>query len=40
MNQAENIQACVFKIKCKMLKKPEVLEKNKYHIRVQHPQIY
>ena len=23
-----------------MLKKPDVLEKNKFHIRVQHPQIY
>ena len=24
----------------KMLKKPDVLEKIRYHIRVQHPQIY
>ena len=39
-NQAEKIQACVFKLKCKMLKKSDMLEKNKFYIRVQHPQIY
>ena len=36
----ENSGLCLFKLKCKMLKKSDVLEKNKFHIRVQHPQIY